>query len=67
MVPSWLIWSISLARAVYDGIRLWLDYKREVSPDDVKACAIKIEQARKDGDNKRVEELTKQLERDCKC
>jgi len=44
---SWLVWSLSIARVIYESVKLFLDVKKDLSGDDEKKCVIEIESAKK--------------------
>ena len=67
MLPMWVQIIISLGNLAYQGFRLWLDYRDKIKKEDINTCAIKIEQARKNNDPKKMQEILEKMKELGKC
>jgi hypothetical protein len=67
MLPVWIQAVIALGNLAYQGFRVWLDYRDKIQAEDIKACSIEIERARKSGDTAKLDELLKNMREKQKC
>lgn len=66
-MPAWIIYLPTIVQALVQLAKLLLDLAKEKKQDDIKSCAIAIEDARRSGDPLKLTELIEKMRKGQSC
>lgn len=66
-MPVWLVYIPTIIQALVQLAKLLLDLAKEKKSDDIKECAIAIEDARKSGDTAKLTQLIEKMRKGQSC
>lgn len=66
-MPAWIIYLPTIIQALVQLAKLLLDLAKEKKQDDIKACGIAIEEARRSGDVSKLTELIEKMRKGQPC
>ncbi|NBU34080.1 hypothetical protein EB118_17500 [bacterium] len=66
-MPVWLVYIPTIIQALVQLAKLLLDLAKEKKSDDIKECAIAIEDARKSGDTAKLMQLIEKMRKGQSC
>jgi uncharacterized membrane protein (DUF106 family) len=66
-MPAWLVYLPTIVQALVQLTKLLVDLAKEKKSDDIKECAIAIEDARKSGDTAKLTQLIEKMRKGQPC
>jgi uncharacterized membrane protein (DUF106 family) len=66
-MPAWLVYLPTIIQALVQLAKLLVDLAKEKKSDDIKECAIAIEDARKSGDTAKLTQLIEKMRKGQPC
>lgn len=66
-MPVWLPYLPTIISALVQLTKLLIELAREKKQEEIKECSLAIEDARKSGDTKRLEEIIKRMKEGKQC
>jgi uncharacterized membrane protein (DUF106 family) len=66
-MPAWIIYLPTIINALVQLAKLLIDLAKDKESDQIKSCAIAIEEARKSGDTSKLTELIEKMRKGKPC
>ena len=66
-MPAWLVYLPTIIQALVQLAKLLVDLAKEKKSDDIKECALAIEDARKSGDTAKLTQLIEKMRKGQPC
>jgi len=66
-MPAWLVYLPTIVQALVQLAKLLVDLAKEKKSDDIKECALAIEDARKSGDTAKLTQLIEKMRKGKPC
>lgn len=66
-MPAWLVYVPTIIQALVQLAKLLVDLAKEKKSDDIKECALAIEDARKSGDTAKLTQLIEKMRKGQSC
>lgn len=66
-MPAWLVYLPTIVQALVQLTKLLLDLAKEKKSEDIKECALAIEDARKSGDTAKLTQLIEKMRKGQPC
>lgn len=66
-MPAWIVYLPTIISALVELAKLLLNLAKEQKKDDMKACAIAIEEARRTGDTTKLTQLIEKMRKGQSC
>jgi uncharacterized membrane protein (DUF106 family) len=66
-MPAWLVYLPTIVQALVQLTKLLVDLAKEKKSDDIKECALAIEDARKSGDTAKLTQLIEKMRKGKPC
>jgi uncharacterized membrane protein (DUF106 family) len=66
-MPAWIVYLPTIIQALVQLAKLLLDLAKEKKQDELKSCAIAIEEARRTGDTTKLTKLIEKMRKGQSC